>query len=89
MVPYDIIGQTIVRARAYENQFYLAYANYCGSEGPIQYCGDSVIAAPDGRAVVRAGRTAELLLGEIERDQVRAAREGNNYLTERRPELYD
>ncbi|MEO6820963.1 MAG: carbon-nitrogen hydrolase family protein [Candidatus Nanopelagicales bacterium] len=89
MVPYDIISQTIVPARSYENQFYLAYANYCGSEGPIQYCGDSVIAAPDGNAVARAGRTAKLVLGEIDAEQVRVAREGNNYLAERRPELYD
>ncbi len=89
MVPYDIIGRTIVPARAYENQFFLAYANYCGSEGPIQYCGESIVAAPDGQAVVRAGRTAELIIGEIDKDMVQVAREGNNYLTERRPELYD
>jgi 5-aminopentanamidase len=50
MVPFDVIATTIVPARAYENQVYVAYANYCGSESGLEYCGLSCVAAPDGSA---------------------------------------
>ena len=57
MIPYDVVATTIVPARAFENQGYLAYANYCGSEGPIRYCGLSCITAPDGADAPRAGHS--------------------------------
>jgi predicted amidohydrolase len=88
MVPYDIVSRTIVPARAYENQCYVAYANYCGREDGIEYCGESVVAAPDGQLVAHAGRGPELVLAEIELGRLRAARTDNDYLAARRPELY-
>ena len=33
MIPYEFVANTIVPARAYENQLYVGYANYCGSAG--------------------------------------------------------
>jgi predicted amidohydrolase len=33
MVPFDFVADVTVRARAFENQCYVAYANYCGHEG--------------------------------------------------------
>lgn len=89
MAPYDIVGRTIVPARAFENQVYVAYANYCGSEGAIEYCGESLLAGPDGQAVVRAGRTPELIVGQADKSEILAARKGNDYLAERRPEVYE
>jgi predicted amidohydrolase len=49
MIPYEFIANTIVPARAFENQLYVGYANYCGSEGQIEYCGLSCIASPERR----------------------------------------
>ena len=56
MQPFDIVARTIVPARAYENQVFLAYADRCGSEGELSYCGLSCVIAPDGSDLARAGR---------------------------------
>ena len=88
MVPYEVVATTIVPARAYENQVYLAYANYCGSEGKIHYCGLSCLAAPDGTDAARARHSETLIVGELDRERMAASRRINTFLADRRPELY-
>jgi len=88
MVPYEVVATTIVPARAFENQVYLAYANYCGSEGQIHYCGLSCIAAPDGTDAARAGLAETVIVAELDRERMAASRRINTYLADRRPELY-
>jgi predicted amidohydrolase len=88
MAPYEVVATTIVPARAFENQVYLAYANYCGSEGQVKYCGLSCIAAPDGTDAARAGHGESLIVGELDRELMAASRGINTYLADRRPELY-
>ena len=63
MVPFDFVADVTVRARAFENQCYVAYANYCGHEGEIQYCGQSSIAAPNGQRIAQAGLDEALIVG--------------------------
>jgi len=88
MVPYDFIADVTVRARAFENQCYVAYANYCASEGDIHYCGQSSIAAPDGKRIAQAGLDEALIVGELDRQLMSDSRAANRYLLDRRPELY-
>jgi predicted amidohydrolase len=88
MIPYDVVATTIVPARAFENQVYVAYANYCGREGEIEYCGLSCVASPDGTEVARAGRSETLIVADLDRSRMAASRRINSYLTDRRPELY-
>ena len=88
MVPYDFVADVTVRSRAFENQCYVAYANYCGHEGEIQYCGQSSIAAPDGSRVALAGLDEALIVGELDRQLMNDSRAANRYLVDRRPELY-
>jgi predicted amidohydrolase len=88
MTPFDFIADVTVRARAYENQCYVAYANYCGHEGDIQYCGQSSIAAPDGSRIAQAGLDEALIVGELDRQLMLDSRAANRYLIDRRPELY-
>jgi len=88
MVPFEVVNTTIVPARAYENQVYLAYANYCGGEGEIEYCGLSCVAAPDGSTAARAGADEELIVGELDHGLLTASRQATTYLTDRRPQLY-
>jgi predicted amidohydrolase len=88
MTPFDFIADVTVRARAYENQCYVAYANYCGHEGDIQYCGQSSIAAPDGSRIAQAGLDEALIVGELDRQLMVDSRAANRYLNDRRPELY-
>ncbi|WP_077046756.1 carbon-nitrogen hydrolase family protein [Pseudomonas sp. KK4] len=88
MIPFDFIADVTVRSRAFENQCYVAYANYCGHEGDIQYCGQSSIAAPDGSRIAQAGLDEALIVGELDRQLMDQSRAANRYLIDRRPELY-
>jgi predicted amidohydrolase len=88
MIPYDFIADVTVRARAFENQCYVAYANYCDHEGEIHYCGQSSIAAPDGSRIAQAGLDEALIAGTLDRQLMLDSRSANRYLLDRRPELY-
>ncbi|MBP5955939.1 carbon-nitrogen hydrolase family protein [Pseudomonas anatoliensis] len=88
MIPFDFVADVTVRSRAFENQCYVAYANYCGHEGDIHYCGQSSIAAPDGSRIAQAGLDEALIVGELDRQLMVDSRTANHYLSDRRPELY-
>lgn len=74
------VSQTMIPTRAYENGVFLAYANSAGTENGMRFLGQSLIAAPDGRELVRAGRSAEVIYGVIERERVAAAQSRLPYL---------
>lgn len=88
MTPYDFICNVTVRARAQENQCYLVYANYCGAEGEIQYCGQSSIIGPDGSLLAMAGHDECQLLAELDRGRVMRGREAFPYLADLRRDLH-
>ena len=88
MIDYDVVADVLVPARAYENQVYVAYANYVGREGSLTYGGLSCVAGPAGSFVARAGRGEELLLADLDRDGLEASRRTTPYLADRRPETY-
>jgi predicted amidohydrolase len=88
MKPYDFVAEVTIRARAFENQCYVAYANYCGSEGDIEYCGLSSIAAPDGSRIAEAADEESLIIGSLDRQLMDDSRAINSYFNDRRPELY-
>jgi predicted amidohydrolase len=88
MEPYCLVARLVVPARAYENQVFVAYANRCGQEGNLTYCGLSCIVGPDGKDRVRAGTDHGLFLADIDKVDIVASRKINPYLADRRPELY-
>jgi 5-aminopentanamidase len=88
MRPYEIVANTLVRCRAYENQVFVAYVNRCGREGEFEYCGLSCVVAPDGTDLARAGAGEELLFADLDIASHRDTRAPNTYLQDRRPELY-
>jgi 5-aminopentanamidase len=88
MDPFEVVARTVVPARAIENQLFVAYANRCGREGELRYCGRSCVVGPDGADLVRAGRGEEIVSADLDLDRLRAARRLNAYLRDRRPELY-
>ena len=69
---FDFVAQHLVPTRAYENRMFVAYANFCGSEGDLVYGGLSCVATPNGAGLVQAGRGAELLLADVTRAQLAA-----------------
>ncbi|MGP3974791.1 carbon-nitrogen hydrolase family protein [Streptomyces sp. 8N114] len=89
MRPYETVAETLVVARAVESQLYVAYANRAGREGEFDFAGLSCLAAPDGTVPVRAAGSGEaLLVADADLAALRASRDRNPYLADRRPELY-
>ena len=88
MHPYEFVCQVLVPTRAYENQVFLAYANFQGHEGELEYCGLSCVVAPDGQVIARAKQPDELLIADLEPERIAMVREGYSYLRLRRPLLY-
>jgi len=88
MRPFERVTRWLVPVRAFENQVFLAYANRCGREGDLEYCGESCVIAPDGSELARARRAEELLVADIDPDGFTGSRADNPYLADRRPGLY-
>lgn len=82
------VAQMVVPSRAMENQVFIAYSDLCGTEGKLSYEGRSVVVAPDGEGLARAGHDETLLFASIDTAAYEACRKENPYLTDRRPELY-
>ncbi|MGQ9368264.1 carbon-nitrogen hydrolase family protein [Azospirillum sp. ST 5-10] len=87
MAPYDVVARTVVPARAWENQLFVAYANRCGGEGTLTYCGLSAVVGPDARDRARADRGEELLVAAVDRAAIAAGRRDSPYLADLRPEV--
>ncbi len=89
MRPHCRIARTVVPARAHENQLYVAYANRCGRETVLEYCGLSCVAGPRGEDLARADTMPALLLADIEQRAIEAARDENAMAADLRPALYN
>jgi predicted amidohydrolase len=88
MSPYELVADTLVPARAYESQLFVAYANRCDTERELSYCGRSCVVAPTGEVLARAGSGPEVLAADVTRDALAASRAENTHLADRRPGLY-
>jgi predicted amidohydrolase len=88
MMPFEFVPRVMIPTRAYENSVFVAYANRCDVEGEFTYTGESCIAGPDGAFLARAGRGEELIVAKLDPALLRAARQANTYLADRRPLLY-
>jgi len=87
--------KTLLRARAIEDQFFVAAVNRVGAEdlGPAgrhTYVGNSAIIDPWGETVAEAGEAAEgLTVAEIDLGRVDSIRREMPVLQDRRSGLYD
>ncbi|MGD9287412.1 MAG: carbon-nitrogen hydrolase family protein [Desulfobacterales bacterium] len=89
MKPYCRIAETVVAARAYESQVFVAYVNRTGLENKMTFCGHSSIVGPDGYPVLTGGCDEEkIFLADVEASVVKTVRKENPVLEDRRPELY-
>ena len=89
MPDYDFVPTTMVPVRAYENQVFVAYANYVGAEGDVHYGGLSSVAAPNGQVLAQAGRESEILFATVDANQLIATRMRNMHLADARARLED
>lgn len=86
--------QTLLRARAIENQCYLIAANQCGYEShgdeiaPAHYFGHSMVIDPWGEVLAEADEEERLMIAEIDLSRVSETRRKLPALRDRRPDLF-
>ena len=76
--------RTLLRARAIENQAYVAGVNRVGTGARLEYRGDSVLVGPFGEIVAEAGDTETVLVADATPERVAAVRESYPFLDDRR-----
>ena len=81
--------RTLTRARAIENQIFLACCNACGTAGLTVYGGNSAVYDPWGVVLESAGETEEIIFADCDFGIVENIRRSMHVFAHRRPELYN
>lgn len=80
---------TLMRARAIENQCYIAGCNRCGTGGGLVYSGGSMICSPTGEVISAAEPyKKQLIYADISKEEVSGIRNGFPLKKDRRQNLY-
>lgn len=80
--------RTLLRARAIENQCFIAACNRIGTTGSNTFFGASAVIDPWGGALVEGGEAEMVLTATIDLAQVDAVRQRIPIFADRRPDLY-
>ncbi len=78
----------LLRARAVENQAYVAGVNRVGDGGRLHYAGDSAAISPIGETLAEAGGEERVLFSDVEPAKVAEVRARFPFLNDRRPQAY-
>lgn len=65
MEPNGHVSRLVVPAHAINHSLTLVYANCCGTEGDLTYCGGSLIVGADGTVLAQAGPGSALLVADV------------------------
>jgi predicted amidohydrolase len=85
----DHAWTTLLAARAMDTQAFVLGVNRVGTDGRgHHHCGSSGLYDPQGRCVAHLAHQEGVLLGEVDANAVRTARERFGALRDRRPDLY-
>lgn len=88
-VGFDHLQDLRTRARAQDNQLFVAAVNRVGAEGGVIYCGGSQVADPRGDVVVRAPVDRPAVeVAELDLSAIRHQRLQEPILRTLRPDLY-
>jgi predicted amidohydrolase len=80
--------RTLLRARAIENQLFIAAANCCGIQGKLDFFGMSLLISSKGEVLAEAGETDMVLSASFDRKEMQTYREQIRCFADRRPEIY-
>jgi len=80
--------RTLLRARAIENECYVAACNRVGQGGEAQFFGHSAVIDPWGRCLVEAGESEILLTVSLDMGLVQDVRRRLPVFDDRRPDVY-
>jgi omega-amidase len=81
--------RTLIRARAIENQYFIAACNRVGVSKEIAFGGNSMVVDPWGDILVEGDETENLLLALIDFHRVKESRARITSLVDRRPDVYE
>ncbi|MDF2683721.1 MAG: carbon-nitrogen hydrolase [Brevibacillus sp.] len=89
-VPYEPHQEIFLRARALENQLFVAAANKVGLEKSTVFFGESAVITPNGMFLEKGGNNEELIVASLDLSDVYRVREEQpmKYLENRRGKLY-
>ena len=77
-----------MRVQAMQNQVFIAMCNRVGTEGEMEFAGESLVIAPNGDVIAKADAKEQLLTCDIDLQKVKDVRKKLDYLSLRRPEQY-
>lgn len=80
---------TLLKARAIENQIFIAAANRCGRTTDLVFPGHSRIISPWGALLAKADESESVISAEVSPSEIERARAAIPCLEERRPEVYE
>jgi len=80
--------KTLLRARAIENQAYVAGVNRVGDGDNLHYTGDSAVVGPLGETLVEGGSEEGVFLANVDPEVVWKLRSRFPALDDRRPQAY-
>ncbi|MCD6527115.1 MAG: carbon-nitrogen family hydrolase [Desulfuromonas sp.] len=80
--------RTLLRARAIENQLFIAATNCCGIQGKLDFFGMSMLISARGDVLAEAGEENTELLATFEQEEMIKYRSQIPCFKDRRPEVY-
>jgi predicted amidohydrolase len=80
--------RTLLRARAIENQLFVAAANCCGIQGKLDFFGMSLLISARGEVLAEGGETDVVLTATFDRAEKEEYRSQIRCFFDRRPEIY-
>jgi predicted amidohydrolase len=80
--------RTLLRARAIENQAYVAGVNRVGDGGRLHYTGDSAVLSPLGETLTEGADKMMVLFADVDPGSVQKLRSRFPALNDRRPDAY-
>ncbi len=78
-----------IRVQAFQNSVNIAMCNRVGTEGRMEFSGESVIVGYDGEVIACANAEENLLIAEISLTDATKTRQQKPYMKHRRPSLYE
>ncbi|MDN6194101.1 MAG: carbon-nitrogen family hydrolase [Alkalibacterium sp.] len=86
--PHLLAWETLLSARAIENQIFVVGVNSVGTTKKLNFCGHSSIINPSGKTIA-SGRMEEMLIwGNLDLNEISKSRQSGSIYIDRRPELY-
>lgn len=77
-----------MRVQAMQNQVFIAMCNRVGTEGDMDFAGESLVIHPSGAVLKKVDDTEQLLTCDIDLAEASSLRKKIPYLATRRPECY-